>query len=83
MSYDEIEDALLFSQRSLVESLVRDWAVSNVKLTTLSPSNVIAALDSLGLLDRAKVREEFKKSRETTFRQEEHEPRQQSGMDGK
>ncbi len=62
VAHDEIDDVLLFSQRALVERMVRNWCVDTQSGIGPGPFNVITALDSLGLLDRTKVREEFKNS---------------------
>ena len=63
------DDALLFSQRLLVERMVVSyWRDQNQPV--VNAESVIIALDSLGLLDRAKVREEFKKSKGTTYVEE-------------
>jgi len=63
LAHEEIDDALLFSQRRHVERMVSDWC-AGFNADSKLPFNVIAALDSLGLLDREKVREFYKEPRE-------------------
>lgn len=60
VAHDEIDDSplLLLSQRSLIEKMVAKWWMHRTQ-SIVDTERVIIALDSLGLLDRAKVREAY------------------------
>ena len=72
VAHDEIDDALVdrltvtnsYSQRVHVERMVYGWYRDQNAVCSGSVKGIIIALDSLGLLDRAKVREEFMKRRD-------------------